>query len=345
MIFVEQLLTIARNTCLECIRQPITLIVVLVSVLMVLLSNQFSAFTMSDDQRMFVDIGLSTIFMAGALLAAFLATSVLDQEITNKTVLMVVSKPVSRSAFVLGKYLGVLSALLASIAVPSMGFFIVEVHGVIQTAATPVGWPYVIFGTSALAVTIAIATWCNYFYNKSFGAIVVVLGGPLLLLAYGLCLFFDVKWEVTPPATEFRLELWAAFLLMAMALAVLTAIAVAVSTRWGQVATIGMTIGLLLMGLLSDWVLGRRIHSLETALARLGGTGGWAWDADHLSLAALKAGYAIVPNFQVFWVVDAVNQNQPIPWEYFQGVFLYGLLMTTAALAVAVAMFQRREVG
>lgn len=321
------------------------MIVVLASILLVLLSNQFSAFTMSDDQRMYVDLGLSTIFMAGALLAAFLATSVVDQEITNRTVLMVVSKPVGRATFILGKYFGVLTALLSSIAVPAMAFFLIEVHGVIQTAATPVGWPYVIFGTAALAITIAAATWCNYFYSKSFGAIVVMLGGPLLFVAYLVSLFFDVKWEVTPPSTEFRLELWAAVLLMAMALAVLTAIAIAISTRWGQVATIGITVGVLILGLLSDWIFGRRIHAIEQALTTGDVSTMSVADTNHLSLLALKSAYAVVPNFQAFWVVDAVNQNQQIPLEYLQSVLGYGLLMTTFAIAIAIALFQRREVG
>ena len=91
MAFIEQLLAIARNTFFECVRQPISLVILIASVLLVLISNPLSAFTMSDDQRMYVDIGLSTVFMSGAILAAFLATAVIDEEISNRTVLLVVS--------------------------------------------------------------------------------------------------------------------------------------------------------------------------------------------------------------------------------------------------------------
>ena len=65
--------------------------------------NLLAGFTMEDDQRMMIDLGLSTILLCGTLLAAFIATNVLNREIQNRTVLTVISKPVSRPVFVLGK--------------------------------------------------------------------------------------------------------------------------------------------------------------------------------------------------------------------------------------------------
>ncbi len=345
MVFLEQFITIARNTFLECVRQPVSLIVVIAATLLVTLSNQFAAFTMSDDQRMYVDIALSTIFMSGAILAAFLATSVIDEEITNRTVLTVVSKPVARATFIIGKYAGVVVALLCAIAVPSMTFFLVEVHGVMQTAATPVGWPCVIFGVSAAVASVGAAAWCNYFYGKNFSALFIMLGGPLLGMAYVMSLLFDPNWEVIEISKEFRLELWAAVALMAMALAVLSAIAIAVSTRLGRVLTLGVTLAALLTGLLSDWVIGRRLHAIEQEIAVRESSGAAATAGDLSALWVAKIAYAIIPNFQVFWVVDAVNQGLQVPIDYFARVGAYGGLMACAAVALAIALFQRREVG
>ncbi|MSQ90025.1 MAG: hypothetical protein EXS01_01340 [Phycisphaerales bacterium] len=345
MAFLEQLLAILKNTFYECVRQPIALVVLVASVLLVLLSNPLSAFTMSDDQRMFVDIGLSTVFMSGAILAAFLATAVVNQEISNRTVLMVVSKPVARVTFILGKYLGVLLALIATTAVPALAFLLVEVHGVLQTASAPVRWPVVIFGVVAVLATVGTATWCNFFYSKSFPALIAMLGAPLLLLAYLLSLFFDTDWSTTSALTEFRLDLVVALGLMFLSLSVIAAIAVAVSTRLGQVLTIGITLGLLVLGLLSDWMLARKVQALEAVISARGSADAGLLDSTHLALMGYKAAYAIIPNFQVFWVVDAVNQNQPIPLDYIGYVVLYAACMTAAALAIATALFQRREVG
>jgi len=345
MAFIEQLLAIIRNTFFECVRQPICLVIVIASVLLVLMSNPFAAFTMSDDQRMYVDIGISTVFMSGAILAAFLATAVVNQEITNRTVLMVVSKPVPRATFVIGKYVGVTLALIAATAVPAMAFLLVEVHGVMQTAATPYRWPCIVFGSVAIALTIGTATWCNFFYGKSFAAITTLLGGPLLLIAYVLSLFFDPTFQSIDPSKEFRGELVVAILLMFVSLSIISAIAVAISTRLGQILTIGITLAILMLGLLSDWIFARKIQDLTKLIAVRDAAGGGVLDWDHAALWACMAGYAVVPNFQVFWIVDAVNQEQPIPFDYISLVVPYGAAMTVAAIAIAIALFQRREVG
>jgi hypothetical protein len=296
---------------------------------------------MEDDQRMYVDIGLSTIFIAGTVLSAFLATSVIDREIGNRTVLTVVSKPVARATFVLGKYIGLAIALVATVSVATLVFSIVEVHGVIQTAATPVRWPAVGFGAGAVVLATGAAAWANFFYGKSFPATLILAAIPLLAVAYVLSMVFDPDWAAVPISEEFRPEVWVAAGLMAVGLLILAAISVAASTRLGQVPTILVTIGFLLAGLLSDWFVGRRIASFEKAMA--------AGDALPEGGAPLywlcKGAYAAIPNFQVFWVVDAVNQKQSIPAEYLASALPYAGAMIIVALAFAVALFQRREVG
>ena len=214
-----------------------------------------------------------------------------------------------------------------------------------QTAATPYNWPCIVFGLAAVFMTIGTATWCNFFYGKSFAAIAALLGGPLLLIAYVLSLFFDSKWVAMSAETEFRFDLVVSILLMFLSLGIISAISVAVSTRLGQVLTIGITLAILVLGLLSDWIFARKIVALEQLITVRDAAQGSSFDIDQLALWAYKAGYAILPNFQVFWVVDAVNQGQPIPLEYISLVVPYAVLMTIAALALATALFQRREVG
>ncbi|NDG64156.1 MAG: hypothetical protein EBY29_11945, partial [Planctomycetes bacterium] len=221
----------------------------------------------------------------------------------------------------------------------------VEVHGVLQTAAAHVRWPCVVFGVSAILLTIGTATWCNFFYGKSFAAVTTLLGGPLLLIAYVLSLFFDWNWASISVEKEFRFDLVVSILLMFLSLGIISAIAVAVSTRLGQVLTMGITLAVLVLGLLSDWIFARKILALEQLISVREAANRGSFDMDHLALWGYKAGYAILPNFQVFWVVDAVNQEQPIPMEYISFVVPYAVLMTVAALALATAMFQRREVG
>ena len=88
-----QTLAIIRNTFFESIRQPILLVMLVVATIGLIFCNLLAGFTMEDDQRMMVDLGLSTVFVCGTILAAFIATNVLNREIENLTALTVISKP------------------------------------------------------------------------------------------------------------------------------------------------------------------------------------------------------------------------------------------------------------
>ena len=106
-----QTLAIARNTLVESIRQPVFFILVLACGIMQAANNFFSAYSMgfsdsaevSGDNKMRLDIGLSTVPVCATLLAAFLATSVVSRD-RGQDRLTVISKPVGRPLFVIGKY-------------------------------------------------------------------------------------------------------------------------------------------------------------------------------------------------------------------------------------------------
>jgi ABC-type transport system involved in multi-copper enzyme maturation permease subunit len=107
---LSQLLTIARNTFVESVRQPIYFVLIAIAGLCLVLTTWSAGFSMgmsesgevSGDNKLLLDVGMATVFVVGVLLAAFLATAVISREIENKTVLTVVSKPVSRVTLVLG---------------------------------------------------------------------------------------------------------------------------------------------------------------------------------------------------------------------------------------------------
>jgi ABC-type transport system involved in multi-copper enzyme maturation permease subunit len=356
MTYLEQLLAIARNTFAESVRQPIVLVVAVIATILCILSNPLAAYTMDDDQRMFVDIGLSTVFIGSAIVAAFIATNVLSREIENRTVLMVVSKPVARPIFVVGKYLGVAAALVLVMAYLSFVFMLVEMHGVLQTVTTPIHQPVVVFGSLAALIGVGGATWANYFYGKNFASTYLLLATPAAGIAYALALLFGPDWSPhsaqaifvgMPPLVLpiFKGTVWVAIGMLSIGVLILAAIALAASTKLGQVLTLGVTLGLLLLGLLSDWMFGRRILRLEGIIERTADAGGTSSLGELANLLFLKFAYAVVPNFQVFWLADAINQRKAIPLDYVLRAIPYGFLMIAACLLVAIALFQRREIG
>jgi len=67
--------------------------------------------------------------------------------------------------------------------------------------------------------------------------------------------------------------------------------------------------------------------------------------SERIQYALLNFGHMITPNFQLFWLADAVNQEHAIPMGYISSTLLYGVFLIIAALSLAVILFQRREVG
>jgi ABC-2 type transport system permease protein len=345
MSFLEQLLAIARNTFLESIRQPVVLVVCVAATILIVLSNPFSAWTMQDDQRMFVDIGLSTVFLSTAILASFIATNVLSREIENRTVLTVVSKPVPRPVFIVGKFLGVSLSMGLALAYLGLIFSMVEVHGTLQTVRDPLHLPVIVFGLGALIAAVLAGSWMNYFYGRSFAAWTLSLAVPFLGLAYLLCLFFDAEWNSVPLTAQFELEIWKALLLMSFATLVLNAVAIAASTRLGQVLTLTIVVGIFVLGLLSDWMLGRALTDSTAAIAAAAEAGTAVTTGQRSEWAFFAFCRAALPNFQVFWLSDALTQKQPIPADYIGFAIPYTLALVTGLLSVATMLFQRREVG
>jgi len=376
-----QLYAIGRNTFFESIRQPIVLVVLVVVNILLVLSNPLAAFTMESDQRMMIDMGMATVFLAGCLLAAFVATGVLTREIENRTSLTVVSKPVARPVFVIGKYLGTAAALVLCTLEMAFAFLLVEMHTVLETVREPIHLPVITFGCLAVIIGAGVAIWCNYFYEKVFASTAIAVTTPLLLIAYIFSMLFAPDFSPQPMSTAARPDLWLGLVVMTTAIMVLTAIAIAASARLGQVMTLMVTFGAFLLGLLSDWMIGRRIRAIEAGWLDAARTQGLTESTERYREYVLSSGeiqrsfhpetievatvpltsmaqgfelvtyyawwaiYSVVPNMQVLWLSDALTQSRAIPLSYVATSIAYAACYVVAALAIGIALFQRREVG
>lgn len=261
-----QLLTIARNTFLESVRQPIYFILIALAGLLQLFTTLSAAFSMgltesgevSGDNKLLLDISLATVFVCGMLLAAFLATAMLSREIENKTVLTVVSKPVGRPTVVLGKYLGVAAAIFIAVVTMLMFLQMSLRHEVMSTAADEIDWPVVLFTVLAVGLALGIAVWCNFFYGWVFSQTATMLLCPFMVIAVVLVMLVSKKWEIQPIGTNFKPQIAMASASVLLAHLVLTAIATALSARLGQVMTIVICCAVFVGGLLSNYFLGQR---------------------------------------------------------------------------------------
>ena len=153
------LFTLARNAFLESIRQPVHAVLICTALFALVFNVNVAGYTLEDDNKLLVDLGLSTLFLAGLLMAAFTATSVLSREIENKTVLTVISKPVPRPLVVLGKFLGVAGAIATAYWLLAVVFLLTVRHRVQSSVREEdiFAGPVVTFGLLAILLTFLIA--------------------------------------------------------------------------------------------------------------------------------------------------------------------------------------------
>ncbi len=318
------LLGIAGNTFVETIRQPIYGVLLAVTVLLLILNIFLAGFTLEDDNKLLMDLGLSTMLLSGLFLAAFSATGVLTREIENKTVLTIISKPISRPVFIIGKYLGLMGAQGVAFYITFLIFILCMHHRVLMYSTDPFDWPAIIFGGGTLTLGIFLAAGANYFYGKEFSSTAIALVVPLLTVGTLITAFFDREWEPVDFTRAFAGgQLVIAALLLLMAIMIITAVALAASTRLGQLMTLMICMAVLVAGFLSDSVL--------------------ADVKDDTFVGAVA--YRVIPNINFFWVVDAITASIDVPAGYLLYTCGYAMLFVIAFLAIGVALFQRREVG
>lgn len=264
-----QFLAIVRNTFVESLRQPIFFVLVMAGGIMQVMNLLLSAYSMgyttetevSKDDKLLLDMGLATVLGVATLLAAFVATNVLAREIENKTALTVISKPVGRPLFILGKYIGAAGAIVVAVLILLVFLSFAIRHEVMSTARDNLDLVVILFGGLAVLTSIGLGIWCNFFYGWSFPATAIGTLLPTSIAAYVVTLFVGEGFALQSPAEQFKPQIMIASACLIMAMLVLTAVAVACSTRLGHVMTVVVCAGIFLLGLLSNHLLGR--HAFE----------------------------------------------------------------------------------
>ncbi|MCG8407223.1 MAG: hypothetical protein MI923_18650 [Phycisphaerales bacterium] len=193
---MKQLFAIASSTYLQAVRQPAYGIIVFVTLGGLALSPFLTGWTLDDDNKMLRDIGLSTLLIQGLFLACFVASSVLDAEIEDKTALTVAAKPIRRTSFVLGKYLGVMGALITAHYLAGIIFFMTMRHGVLQSSAETSDVTVLIFGPGVMLLMVIVATVMNYVFERRFLPTLITLAVPAMTLSTLILLAIDRDFNV-----------------------------------------------------------------------------------------------------------------------------------------------------
>jgi ABC-type transport system involved in multi-copper enzyme maturation permease subunit len=118
------ILTIARTTFGEAIRKKVLMIFFGVTVAMLPVSMLFSFFAFRQEMTTIKSFGLGMIGIAGLLIAVIMGIQLIPAEIERRTIYTILSKPVNRYEFLLGKFLGAVSTLFMTVFLMGIVFII-----------------------------------------------------------------------------------------------------------------------------------------------------------------------------------------------------------------------------
>jgi len=324
---MRQFITIAINAFMELIRQPVFLLLMTASAVFCVFLATVPYFGFGDDPKLVKDSVLAVTLLAGLLGAVLCASNSLARELRTGTALAVLSKPVGRASFLLAKYAGLAAALtlltyvnaLACLLASRMGF---DAYGDADVTGMAI-WG------GGIGLAYAAGGFSNFFLRRPFvsDATLAVVGFATLSFLINSSLskadptsrnatigaFERVDWRLVPAAVLILFALW-----------ILAALALACSTRLELISTLAICSGFFLVGLMSDYLFGRRAE-----------TGSW-W---------ASVCYAALPNWQLLWMADALEEGKRIPWRYVGTAFGYVVAYAGASLTLALCLFEDRELS
>jgi ABC-2 type transport system permease protein len=307
---------------MELIRQPIFLLLMSASALFIAFLSSISYFGFGDEPKLVKDSVLAVMLLTGLLASVLSASNSLAREIRTGTALAVLAKPVGRARFLLAKYAGLAVALallafvdiIACLLASRMAF---DAYG-------DTDWLALGIFAGCFVLAYAMAGFSNFFLRRPFVSDAVLSVALTITVGFVVINFLSKEGKAQPWAEGVDWRMLRAGVLILFAFWVLAGLALACSTRLEVIATLAVCSGFFLLGLMSDYLFGKRAEA-----------GSW-W---------ANIFYSVLPNWQLLWMADALEEGKQIPARYLGSAAGYMMAYVGAALALALCLFEDRELS
>ncbi len=167
-----KIVPIALNTFRESVRDRILYNLIFFVLLLVGASVFLGELSMSQESKIIIDIGLSSMRIFGVLIAIFIGIGLVYKEIDKRTIYSLLAKPIHRSEFILGKYFGLCLTLLVNSAVMALGISLALLF--VKKGADPIQakiWPAVYLIFLELMLVTAISLMFSSFSSPALSAL------------------------------------------------------------------------------------------------------------------------------------------------------------------------------
>jgi len=183
--------TIALGSFKESVRERVLYNLIVFAFLMIGAAILMGSISVGVEHIILVNLGLAAISVFGLLIAIFIGIGLVSKEIDRRTIYNILSKPVTRAEFILGKYAGLLLTLFVNTAIMTAGFYLalaIQERGLTAADFSLLAAIYLILLQLAIVVSVAI------FFSS--------LSTPILSAVFTFCLFVignfssDIRWFV-----------------------------------------------------------------------------------------------------------------------------------------------------
>lgn len=176
---------VAQAVFKESVRDRVPYSMVAFAVLVIAASYLISQLTAGQDMKILKDLGLAAISVFGLLIAVFIGINLVAKEVERRSLFSVLAKPVSRSQFILGKYLGLVLTLVVNLTVMTLAFYAVLLYVDLTTdALLKTAWPApaldprlvvaVVLSVAELMLVTAIALFFSTFSSPLLSALLTI---------------------------------------------------------------------------------------------------------------------------------------------------------------------------
>jgi ABC-type transport system involved in multi-copper enzyme maturation permease subunit len=210
--------TIAIHTFKESVREKVLYNLVAFALLLIGAAILFGNISVGIERIILITLGLTSISVFGLLIAIFIGIGLVSKEIERRTIYNILSKPVSRVEFILGKYAGLLLTLCVNTAIMTGGFYVAlfyqkhslngedvaflgAVYFILLQLAIVVGIA-VVFSCISTPVLSAVFTFCLYVIGN-FSNDIQALGGESGSRVLGVCA--NVLYYLLPNLGNFNI--------------------------------------------------------------------------------------------------------------------------------------------
>jgi len=194
---MRPILAIAGTTVGEAIRRKVLLIILLIGLIFLFVAPGLGVLSSRSETTVLKGFMLFTIQLTGAVIAIVLTVYMIPNEVERRTIYTILSKPVHRWQFLVGKYLGAVAALglmMALMSIVLVGVFVLQQGATAATVADLLKGPIMYFVQMSLLAALAI------FFSTFVSPLVnFFLSGGIYLLGTMFNPFFTTLQE--NPAT------------------------------------------------------------------------------------------------------------------------------------------------